>query len=585
MLRKPNNMRIIISMICCWCLAFVAASQPNITRAEYFFNTDPGFGNATSIAFAPSAIISNQSFQTDLSLLPSGLNTLYLRTMDANGKWSVTNRLFFLKAFAPIALSEINKAEYFIDNDPGIGNATDIPIPFSSNNITDLIFPVNLPSLSEGVHFLFVRSRSANGSWSVSNYLSFVRLNTYALLPKITRMEYFVDTDPGFGSAISVPISPANEIANSTFQIDLSNVPAGLHVLHFRSADSLGKWSITNRCIVVKSSPTASAGNLVKAETFIDNDPGFGNAVPISLNASKNIGDFAYPLNITGLSPGKHRMYVRSMDENGKWSVTGRDSFDISTPASVPYINVNSITGKNLCGSKVFSLSFHATGNYDAGNTFSAQLSDATGSFASPIIVGNINANKSSTIECTIPLHIQTGTNYRVRVVSSNPAVVGVTADSIFVLNDQPRFDDTTVYIVCQGETADLTNLYNTSGYAIAWSASNPAAAPAGVHQLFTTNNATLGCKDTANVAIQQDVGIWQGTQSTSWHNASNWSNGHVPTIKTHVIIASGTPNICTVNAQDGEAASVQVKPGATIQFGSGRKVSVVARCNPLPNN
>lgn len=62
-----------------------------------------------------------------------------------------------------------------------------------------------------------------------------------------------------------------------------------------------------------------------------------------------------------------------------------------------------------------------------SGATFTAQLSDATGSFASPVTIGTIASNNSGsqTIAATLPSNRVYGTGYRIRVVSTGPAATG----------------------------------------------------------------------------------------------------------------------------------------------------------------
>lgn len=58
---------------------------------------------------------------------------------------------------------------------------------------------------------------------------------------------------------------------------------------------------------------------------------------------------------------------------------------------------------------------------FRTNNTFTVQLSDASGSFASPISIGASNTNTSGNIPCTIPSSITAG-NYLVRIVATAPA-------------------------------------------------------------------------------------------------------------------------------------------------------------------
>lgn len=69
------------------------------------------------------------------------------------------------------------------------------------------------------------------------------------------------------------------------------------------------------------------------------------------------------------------------------------------------------------------SIPFTLTGTMYAGNTVTAQLSDASGSFASPITLGTLSTTSSGTISGTIPANTPSGAGYRIRVVSTNYAI------------------------------------------------------------------------------------------------------------------------------------------------------------------
>ncbi|MEZ5016955.1 MAG: LamG-like jellyroll fold domain-containing protein [Flavipsychrobacter sp.] len=72
-----------------------------------------------------------------------------------------------------------------------------------------------------------------------------------------------------------------------------------------------------------------------------------------------------------------------------------------------------------LCVDKAFNLNYTTIGTYPSGNIFTAQLSDATGSFASPTIIGNTTAQTSGIISCFIPSGLTSNTGYRIRIISS----------------------------------------------------------------------------------------------------------------------------------------------------------------------
>ncbi|HQP03628.1 MAG TPA: HYR domain-containing protein, partial [Bacteroidales bacterium] len=98
-----------------------------------------------------------------------------------------------------------------------------------------------------------------------------------------------------------------------------------------------------------------------------------------------------------------------------------------------------SLTGS--CTPQSISVGFTA-GTYNAGNVFTAQLSDATGSFSSPVNIGSLTATTSGTIAANIPI-VTYGTQYRIRVISSNPATYGSDNGTDLILGDNTPPDVT----------------------------------------------------------------------------------------------------------------------------------------------
>jgi hypothetical protein len=70
------------------------------------------------------------------------------------------------------------------------------------------------------------------------------------------------------------------------------------------------------------------------------------------------------------------------------------------------------------------SVPFTLAGTMNAGNIVTAQLSNASGSFASPVVLGTLATTTSGTITGTIPAGTPTGSGYRIRVVSSDYAIM-----------------------------------------------------------------------------------------------------------------------------------------------------------------
>src|SRR5690606_7027193 len=70
------------------------------------------------------------------------------------------------------------------------------------------------------------------------------------------------------------------------------------------------------------------------------------------------------------------------------------------------------------------------------GNIFRVQLSNAIGSFATPTVIGTSASVASGAIFCTLPAGIS-GTGYRVRIISTNPAAISDTAS--IIVNPLPQ--------------------------------------------------------------------------------------------------------------------------------------------------
>jgi len=78
-----------------------------------------------------------------------------------------------------------------------------------------------------------------------------------------------------------------------------------------------------------------------------------------------------------------------------------------------------------LCPGTVINVPYIQSGIVSNSNNFIAELSNASGSFASPVTVGTLAGKINGTIACTIPLATPAGTGYRIRVRSTLPAFTG----------------------------------------------------------------------------------------------------------------------------------------------------------------
>jgi len=97
----------------------------------------------------------------------------------------------------------------------------------------------------------------------------------------------------------------------------------------------------------------------------------------------------------------------------------------VGTPLTNNTIITGAVPTGPHCPGATFAVPFTIDGSFLGSNVFTAQLSDAAGSFATPIAIGTLNGNSQGTINITIPLGTPAGTGYRIRVIGSNPSTIG----------------------------------------------------------------------------------------------------------------------------------------------------------------
>ena len=337
----------------------VPAAPGNIVKAEYFFDTDPGFGNGVNIPVAAAIDLPNVLATVNTSALSNGTHRIYLRTLNIEGKWGISNIAEFLVDFnpayppVPAAPGNIIKAEYFFDTDPGFGNAVNIPVT-AAIDLPNVLAAVNTSALSIGTHRIYLRTLNIEGKWGISNIAEFlVDLNpAYPPVPaapgNIIKAEYFFDTDPGFGNGVNIPVTGAVDISNVVATVTTAGLSNGTHRLYLRTLNIEGKWGITNLGeFVYDADPAypaapAAPGNITVAEYFFDTDPGFGNGMPITIIPGIDIANLNFSADVTALPNGNHVFYIRSKDD---WSITSIIPF---VKGSAVPLHLLSFSGKKL---------------------------------------------------------------------------------------------------------------------------------------------------------------------------------------------------------------------------------------------
>lgn len=302
-------------------LAFAGTLMAQETkRIEYFFDTDPGYGQGIAVADAKDG---EGTYLIDFSGLEAGVHNFNLRAQDSRGNWSAV----WSRAVYVYNLQGFSRVEYFIDTDPGVGNAISVGHVAGDKSEQTLVFDVDLSGLELGEHYLCVRGMDIFGQWSDLRKEMFTICEVVEPeepVGDLARLEYFFDTDPGYGKGRAVVRAKEGE---GKYFLSLDGLEAGVHNFNLRAQDVRGNWSaVWSRALYVYT-----LQDITTVEYFIDADPGEGNATSVGTFASgESEKEIAFNVDLNGIGVGEHYLCVRAMDALGLWSVVSKEPFTVT---------------------------------------------------------------------------------------------------------------------------------------------------------------------------------------------------------------------------------------------------------------
>jgi len=308
----------------------VEPTQPQLTAAEYFWDADPGFGSATAISLTPGATFSSV-VNVPTATPDPGLRHLFFRFQDVNGDWSILqDRTVVVEPTQP----QLTAAEYFWDADPGFGLATAIAVADGPTFSSSIVIPTG--ALSLGLHHLFVRFQDTSLDWSLIDAHT-VYIDLDGGTKEVSQIEYFVDTDPGFGAGTPFPLLVPGGSVVLDDVVPTGSLMEGFHTLYVRPKDDTNDWGM------IRSMPfyvqAVDAVNVVAAEYFVDEDLGPGNNTPVAglvPGGQVNL-DLIDLVNTASLLPGFHTLHVRARQDVGGWGLHENRRFFLH-PDAVPRV-------------------------------------------------------------------------------------------------------------------------------------------------------------------------------------------------------------------------------------------------------
>jgi hypothetical protein len=252
--RAPINsidMKKILILLTIVIAAFGQLWGQTLTDAEYYFDSDPGVGNGTTIAVTSNDTI-EKTYNFSVGELAPGFHNLFIRVKDDLGRWGLVRRhLFYVFDDTPVDLSitqpDLAGFEYFFDKDQGVGTGTWVAATPDSSLIELVNF--STAGLAPGFHQLMVRAKDVTGRWGhYYRGIYYVFDDTYIDLTKVSAKivaaEYFFNKDSvSQGQGVSIPITEGDSV-DWTGGVSVDGLSAGEHTLYIRVKDALGVWSI-----------------------------------------------------------------------------------------------------------------------------------------------------------------------------------------------------------------------------------------------------------------------------------------------------------------------------------------------------
>ncbi len=241
------------------------------------------------------------------------------------------------------------------------------------------------------------------------------------------------------------------------------------------------------------------------------------------------------------------------------------DNITLSTPTSNT-ITTGTITGSPFCACSAMNVPFTSTGTFTAGNIYTAQLSDAVGSFAAPVAIGTlVSVANTGTIACTIPCGTPTGTGYRVRVISSTPPITG-TDNGVNITINAVVVPSVTIAAVPSGPICAGTSVTFTA------TPTNGGAGPTYQWQVNGSNVGTGGTTYTSTTLANGDVVTVIMTSNAACASPTTATSTGItmtvnPTVVPSVSIVSTGSTICAGDPVTFTATPTNGGAGPTYQW------------------
>lgn len=305
-------------------------------------------------------------------------------------------------------------------------------------------------------------------------------------------------------------------------------------------------------------------------------------------------GGFTYPITLIASTPNDGSQTITvpaniTTTARVKVQAVGNIFFDISNTnftiqsgsSVLSVLNTDPLSSNTICAGQAINVGYTGDGPANAGNVFTAQLSNSAGSFASPVSIGTLSSTAAAgSISCVIPGGTAQGTGYRIRVISSNPALTGADNGTNITINSTVGSTGTIAgpSSACQGQTGLLFSIPAvTNATTYSWVLPSGASITAG----SGTNSITVSISASGasgNITVTPSNSCSTGSASSAFSLTVNPLPGAAGAISGALSVCPGLSGVAYSVPAIANATSYNwtLPPGASIVSGAGTNSIIV---------
>jgi len=295
--------------------------QSKIIKYHYWFNNDYSQRITVNVSETDTLEL---DFELNVSSLEPGFHFVNIMFEDNDGKHTAPEASYFFIPY--IIYTEVDYKivayEYWFNDN----FASRILVQNAPTDTLQIITDFDVTALNPGLNLFNIRYWTSDGLWSVpeTNYFIIPYEFNSNLDYKIVGYEYWFNSDFSERTYIEVDETDTLELS---FELDVSGLPSGMHLLNkrFKTSDSL--WSIpeTVYFIIPYTADSNLDYDLVAYEYWFNDD--FANRKYFEINSTDTL-NFLDSINILNLPNGIHLLNYRVKSDLNSWSVPITDYFN-----------------------------------------------------------------------------------------------------------------------------------------------------------------------------------------------------------------------------------------------------------------